>query len=271
MRRDPASIELAIESLASRDPSQRANALETLEALGEPEIVRPLLAVWEDSPEPSADPSALLLELCADDDPWLRACAALAAAADRDGRVRSVLEQMAATDPDPTARQAAGSALKGDQVVETMSKLPMMERVLFLRKVRLFSELTPTDLKYVAASATEHLYPDGEVIAEQGEMGDELHIVVSGEIRVVLGTGPEPGEEVARRRPGDCVGEMAIVSEEPRMASLVAGGDVRTLSIDRNRFHRILKERPEAGLAVMRVLCERLRESHDRGSGDVAV
>ncbi|MGH2555306.1 MAG: Crp/Fnr family transcriptional regulator, partial [Actinomycetota bacterium] len=95
-------------------------------------------------------------------------------------------------------------------------------------------------------------------------------IVVSGEIRVVLETEGDQAE-VARRRPGDCVGEMAIVSEEPRMASLVAGGDVRTLSIDRRRFERILKERPEASLAVMRVLCERLREAHARDPEDVTV
>jgi HEAT repeat protein len=239
MPRDPVRVELALENLASRDPVQRANALEMLEALGEPEIVHPLLAVWEASPEPSADPSAVLLELLSDEDPWLRACAAL--------------------------------AMKGGQTVETMSKLSLMERVLFLRKVRLFSELAPLDLKHVAETASEHLYPDGELIAEQGDSGDEMHIVVSGEIRVVIGTERETQAEVARRRPGDYVGEMAIVSEEPRMASLVAGGDVRTLSIDRKRFQRILKERPEASLAVMRVLCERLRESHVRDSGDVPV
>jgi HEAT repeat protein len=236
---DPGSIEVAVENLASTDPAQRANALETLEAVGEPEIVRPLLAVWEDSPDPAKDPQAVLLELLKDDDPWLRAC--------------------------------ADFALKGGPPVETLSKLPLMERVLFLRKVRLFGELTPADLKQVAASATEHLYADGEAIAEQGELGDEMHIVVSGEIRVILGAGRKSGEEVARRRPGDSVGEMAIVSEEPRMASLVAEGEVRTLSIDRARFQRILKERPEASLAVMRVLCDRLRESHAREPGALAV
>jgi CRP-like cAMP-binding protein len=46
------------------------------------------------------------------------------------------------------------------------------------------------------------------------------------------------------------------------MASLVTHGPVRTLAIDRRRFERILRERPEASLAVMGVLCERLRESH---------
>jgi AAA family ATP:ADP antiporter len=239
MPRNTSGIEVAIENLASRDSSQRANALETLEALGDADIVRPLLAVWEASPGPSADPAEVVGELLADQDPWLRACAAFAS--------------------------------KGEHIVETMAKLSVMERVLFLRKVRLFGELTPADLKHVAASASERLYPDREVIAEQGELGEEMHIVVSGEIRVVLGPKREPSVEVARRRPGDCVGEMAIISEEPRMASLVAGGDVRTLSIDRTRFQRILKERPEASLAVMRVLCERLRESHARDSADVSV
>lgn len=238
MARDAPSVELAIENLASRDPVQRANALETLEAFGDPAIVRPLLPVWEGSPEPAADPGPVLLELLSDDDPWLRACAA--------------------------------HAVKGGDPVETLSTVPLMERVLFLRKVRLFGELTPMDLAHVAESATEHLFPDGQVIAEQGEGGDEMHIVVSGEIRVVLGAEREQ-QEVARRRPGESVGEMAVVSEEPRMASLVADGDVRTLSIDRSRFHRILKERPEASLAVMRVLCERLREAHARDPGDIGV
>jgi hypothetical protein len=262
-------LDTAIESLASPDPSQRANALETLDALGDAEIVRPLLVVWEGAAQRSTDPGPVVLELLTDQDPWLRACAALAATGGRPAD--PLLEEMSRTDPDPTVRQAAGAALKGDRVVETMSKLPMMERVLFLRKVPLFADLTPMDLKHVAESAAENLFPDGEVIAEQGEMGDEMHIVVSGEIRVILGTEREPRTEVARRRPGECVGEMAIVSEEPRMASLVGGGDVRTLSIDRKRFQRILKERPEASLAVMRVLCERLRESHAQGSADLAV
>ena len=65
---------------------------------------------------------------------------------------------------------------------------------------------------------------------------------------------------MALRRPGEYVGEMAIISRAPRIASLTTQGDVRTLTIDRRRFERILRERPEASLAVMRVLCDRLRE-----------
>jgi len=53
---------------------------------------------------------------------------------------------------------------------------------------------------------------------------------------------------------------MAIISREPRNASLVAAGDVRMLCIDQKSFESLLRERPEISLAVMRVLCARLTE-----------
>jgi CRP-like cAMP-binding protein len=146
--------------------------------------------------------------------------------------------------------------------VETLSTLSLLERVLFLRRVPLFADLSPADLKHIAEVASEHAYPDGEVIAEQGEPGEEMHIVVAGEIRVVVGGGAEPGHEVARRGSGEYVGEMAILGEATRMASLVCTDSVRTLSLDRRSFERILRERPDVSLGVMRVLSDRLREAH---------
>jgi HEAT repeat protein len=259
---DRSAIEVALENLGSRDPGQRANALETLEAVGEPEVARPLLAVWESPPGTAGNGRNVLSRLLRDDDPWLRACAAFAARMVDDDDMASTLAEMARSDPDPLVQEAAAG--KGDGSVETLSTLSTMERVLFLRKVRLFGDLSPQDLKQVAEVASEHLYPDGEVIAEQGEAGDEMHIVVSGEIRVLLTRDGQGAEEVARRVPGEYVGEMAILSQEPRMASLVCAGEVRTLSIDRRRFERILRERPDTSLAVMRVLSDRLRQSHAR-------
>jgi CRP-like cAMP-binding protein len=144
--------------------------------------------------------------------------------------------------------------------VETLSTLSLMDRVLALGQVPLFRELAPADLKHVADAVTENSYVDGTVIAEQGDPGDVMHVVVSGEVRVLMGE-REP-TEVARRGPGYIVGEMAILGEQPRMANLVAVGKVKTLSIDRMRFQRILRERPDAALAVMRELSARLAEAH---------
>jgi CRP-like cAMP-binding protein len=100
------------------------------------------------------------------------------------------------------------------------------------------------------------------VIAEQGEAGEEMHIVVAGEIRVLVRSDGEPPRELARRTEGEYVGEMAVISQEARMASLTCAGPVRTLSLDQRSFQRILRDRPDVSLAVMRVLSARLRESH---------
>jgi CRP-like cAMP-binding protein len=139
-----------------------------------------------------------------------------------------------------------------------------MDRVLALQQVPLFRELSPADLKHVAESVTENAYVDGTVIAEQGDPGDAMHVVVTGEVRVLVGAGSDV-QEVARRGPGYIVGEMSVIGDRPRMANLVAAGDVRTLSIDRSRFQRILKERPDAALAVMRELSARLSEASQTG------
>jgi CRP-like cAMP-binding protein len=88
-----------------------------------------------------------------------------------------------------------------------------------------------------------------------------MFIVISGEARVVLDAEGGQFRDLARRRSGEVVGEMAIISQEPRMASVLAAGPVRLLSIDRRSFEGILRERPETGLTVMRVLSQRLREA----------
>jgi HEAT repeat protein len=252
------AVDVVLKNLDARDPAQRANALEMLETVGKPEVVRPLIEVWEGHRQGSKEPIAVLSELMTGPDPWLRACAAHAAPGEP--QLRSAVEQLASSDPEPFVRAAAREALRREEHMETLSSLSLMERMVFLRRVALFQDLSPDDLKHVAEISAEHAFSDGAVIAEEGEPGDELHLVVSGEIRVLVGRDGGPPVEMALRRPGEYVGEMAIISRAPRIASLTTRGDVRTLTIDRRRFERILRERPEASLAVMRVLCDRLRE-----------
>jgi len=215
-------VQAAIAGLRSRDGEQRANALEMLEA-AEPSIVRPLLPIWE--PAPAGRPEhGWLDEVLGDHDEWLRACA----------------EFLAAT--------SSGS-------VKTLPTLPLMERVMFMRKVALFEGLAPGDLKQIAGLATERFYPPGAQIVRQGDPGDELYIIVSGKVQVLTN-----GQPVAVRSAGDTVGEMAILTREPRMATLVAEGDVRVLCVEQRQFEVMLRDRPEIGLAVIKTLAQRLRE-----------
>jgi hypothetical protein len=257
---DRRSVSLSVENLQSQDRSQRAYALEALEALGEPQLIRPLIQIWETGGDESLAPEGVWREALHDPDPWLRACAAFYAGECREDLLIPILEQLAQSDPDELVRSTAAWALKGEHPMDTLQTIPTMERVLFLRRVILFAKLTPVDLKQIAAVAKERLFLDGETIAQQGESGDEMYIIVSGEVRVMNGG----GTELARRRPGDCVGEMAIISQQPRMATLVAVGDVRTLCIGQKQFEGILRERFEISMAVMQELGERLRQSSSR-------
>ncbi len=143
--------------------------------------------------------------------------------------------------------------------METLQTISPLERILLLREVPLFAELTPDDLEQIADVAREQVYPDGAVIIPEGEEGDEMYVIASGQARV---TKQYAGIEkhLATRGVGEFIGEMAIIESTPRSATLHAEGEVRTLVIDGNAFKSILRDRPEVSFAVLRGLSRRLRE-----------
>jgi HEAT repeat protein len=231
---DRAAISTALESLSSVDPTQRANALEVIETTGDPELVRPLLALWDDRRTQDLDHDWRDGAVHHPDE-WIRACA-------------------------EWAIRARGMTEEGGTMTETLTTLPLMERVLFLRRVALFADLPPQDLAPIAAIASERTYADADTIAEQDEPGDEMYIIVSGYVMVIL---RQPGGHqrvLAVRSAGDVIGEMAVIMSGSRTASLAAKGPVRLLSIGRRQFESMLRDRPETSLALMRVLCQRLTD-----------
>jgi CRP/FNR family transcriptional regulator len=232
---DRGAVAAALDNLQSSQSAQVANALETLEATLDPGIIRPVLALWENrasSHVPGHTVPTTLEALRQDPDPWLQACLKL-----------------------------ISSSPYQEDAVETSTILSVMERVLLLRRVPLLAGLAPADLQPVAAIAHEHHFSDGEVIFEQGEPGDQLYLIVTGQVRVVANHPGQPEIEIARRAAGEVVGEMAIIDDEPRSASGIAVGKVHALALDRKNFESLLRERPEVSLAVMRVLCKRLRQA----------
>ena len=268
------AIALALENLQSANPDQRANALETLDSLASSDVVRPLLQLWEgpsgqDNTGDGSDDTGFrwLMASLGDADDWVRACAALAAAGIAAPNIQSELDRLAQSDPSELVRETAATSLHGGTSMKTLATLSLMERILFLQRVPLFAALSPADLKQVASITGEHYFPDGEIIAHQGETGDEMYIIVSGQVDVMRqpagpGRSQETREvELAVRQPGEYVGEMAILSERPRMATLIARGDVRALCVEQADFARMLRERPDLSLAVMRELVDRFEDS----------
>jgi hypothetical protein len=264
---DRETISVAMDNLQGRDPTQRANALESLETVRDASQIRPLLEIWEpiESPQSNGKLDQILVTLLDHDtDAWLRACAAFALSSELVSNADELISRIADTDADPFVREIATHKLQAGESMDTITTLSIMERILLLRRVPLLADLSPADLKRVAAIASEQHYLDGEIIFEQGEPGDEMYVVVSGEVRVLVESGDNGNREVARRKVGETVGEMSVISGSLRSASLVAAGDVHLLSLDQKSFEGLLRERPEVSLAVMRMLCDRLQQVTQR-------
>jgi len=264
---DRDTISVAMDNLQSQEPNQRANALETLETIQDASLIRPLLEIWEPvetSPTNGRSGEILVNLLEHETDDWLRACAAFALSPELTSISNEILTKAAQTDTDSFVREVAAQKLQFGEPMDTIATLSIMERILLLRRVPLLADLSPADLKRVAAIATEHHFLDGEIIFEQDEPGDEMYVVVSGEVRVLVTDGEKGNREVARRKVGETVGEMSVISGSLRSASLVAAGDVHLLCLDQKSFEGLLRERPEVSLAVMRMLCERLRQVSQR-------
>jgi hypothetical protein len=239
---DRESMQVAIDNLQSKSPTQKANALETLEAVRNAKLIKPLLQVWESSNEqvnPQSDyaQKEVISQLTKDSNAWISTCAKFVAE-DGDKSKEIIGEQM-----------------------DIRTTLPIMERVLLLRHVPLFADLSPADLQPIASLVTEHHAEKDEVIFEQGEIGEEMFVVVHGEVQVMIRQDDDSEKEVARRKVGDVVGEMSIISGEPRIASLIAVEETHFLCLDKKSFEGLIRERPEVGFAVMRVLCVRLKEA----------
>ncbi|MGD8402325.1 MAG: Npt1/Npt2 family nucleotide transporter [Anaerolineales bacterium] len=263
---DRETITVAMDNLQSREPNQRANALETLETIQDASLIRSLLDIWEplETVQSDGHTEEILKETLKHEDDWLRACATFAISSELMPNANELLSQIAQTDTDPFVREVAENKLKFGEPMDTIATLSVMERILLLRRVPLLADLSPADLKRVAAIATEQHYLDGEIIFEQDEPGDEMYVVVAGEVRVLVAEGEYKNREVARRKVGETVGEMSVISGSLRSATLAAAGDVHLLCLDQKSFEGLLRERPEVSLAVMRMLCDRLRQATQR-------
>jgi ATP-binding cassette subfamily B protein len=142
---------------------------------------------------------------------------------------------------------------------QTSRTLGDLETMLLLRRVPLFERLEPEDLQRIALAASEHFYPPDTAIVREGDLGDELVVIVEGSVRVVH-VEPEGSERLIHRyEAGDHIGELAVLREAPRAATVIAEGDgVRGLVIGGAGLRSILLERPDAAMAMLATLAERL-------------
>ena len=116
------------------------------------------------------------------------------------------------------------------------------------------------DISRYAKIEQLEVYPAGEVIFRQGDAGDEMYIVKTGEVDLTYGQG-----QSVRVGAGYSFGEMSIIDKGPRSADAVAVTDVELYPISQALFLVLVQDTPYFALEVMKSLAERLRTANSSG------
>lgn len=141
--------------------------------------------------------------------------------------------------------------------------MSLNEEVELLRKIPLFAKIEPAKLKLLAFASERLTFQSGQNLFRQGDIGDAAYIVMLGEAEVLV-DGPEGEIPVARLGKNELIGEIAILIDVPRTATVRAASDLTALVISKDLFFRMVTEFPEMGIEVMRELAHRLENTTAR-------
>jgi len=104
----------------------------------------------------------------------------------------------------------------------------------------------------------------GQVVLQAGDLGETMYVVLEGEVEIM-----DASLILEVAGPGSIVGELALIDDEPRSATVIAKSHCRLVPVDRRRFQYMTQETPFFALAVMKVLADRLRSKNVRTRAQV--
>jgi len=232
-------VERALRFGASR---ARGDALEVLSNLGDREAARWLVLMHEGGP-------------------LTERMAALGPAVETPTS-RDALLAYAARSADPWLRRAV-AALSGDGDL-TQAETQRMERLLALKRVPLFESLSLDQLDAVQRLTRDRAFLPGEVIVREGEPAGELYCVLEGAAEAWLDYGGARSKRLSTIEAGGYFGEMAILDNEPRSATVVASAKTHLLALDGDSLKALVLQMPEIAFSLLRVLSARVRASERR-------
>jgi CRP-like cAMP-binding protein len=133
----------------------------------------------------------------------------------------------------------------------------LKDEVDLLKRVPLFAKMDPAKLKLLAFTSDRMSFQPQQVLFHQGDDGDAAYVIMRGEADVVAET---PAGEIPLARVGEnaILGEIAILCEVPRTATVKAFTQIDTLKIEKEHFLRLVREFPDMAIEVMRELADRL-------------
>ena len=133
-------------------------------------------------------------------------------------------------------------------------------KVELLRSVSLFSACSNRELTRIASLADEIEVPEGRVLIRQGEPGREFFVIIEGKAKVL-----RRGRRAKTLGPGAGIGELSLLDQGPRSATVTATSDMYLLVLDSRSFSSLIAEVPSVTGKIFRVMAERLRDAEQAG------
>ena len=152
---------------------------------------------------------------------------------------------------------------KGPERIKSM-EISMGEKILLLKEIDIFSGLSAAELAAIAAETKELDYPEGETVIKQHEMGETVFLIIDGKVEVLMEQ-PDGSELFLDHiESGGAFGEMALIDDAPRSATIRTESPCRFLILHKQEFKETAMEFPRISLQICSVLSQRIRGLHAR-------
>lgn len=138
--------------------------------------------------------------------------------------------------------------------------MSLIEEVELLRNIPLFCKIEPSKLKLLAFTSERLTFTEGQDLVVQGDMGDSAYVLVEGTADVIVNT-PDGPLTVAKVSRNAIIGEIAIICDVPRTATVRATSELTALRISKELFFQLVTEFPQMAVEMMRELARRLERT----------
>jgi CRP/FNR family cyclic AMP-dependent transcriptional regulator len=129
------------------------------------------------------------------------------------------------------------------------------KKVEALKRAPLFEGLSRKELTQLARVSEDLEIPEGKVLTKEGELGHEFFVIVEGETQIT-----RKGKTLGTRGAGDFIGEIALLEDVPRTATVTAKTPLRVFVLTSKDFHHLLEENPKVERKVLRTLAKRIAD-----------
>jgi CRP/FNR family transcriptional regulator, cyclic AMP receptor protein len=137
---------------------------------------------------------------------------------------------------------------------------PSDPKIELLRSIPLFAGCSRADIEHIAQLADEVDLPVGKVLMRQGDHGDEMFVIAAGSVTV-----EKDGRKIAERGVGDTIGDIALLSEGPRTATVTTATPARLFVLGHREFHSLMDQFPTVRMTILEGLAARYRNLDTEG------